>query len=121
MTSNLEAKDDYSQRWVGDLSHPLEHVFVDGQGKPHDLTGVNTAGMTFVLVNKKTNARKVGQGTWTLGPLDPSDPAPQGKAVYHWNANDVNEAGLFDIQAGVLFSDGMLHFKIKELLFKQPL
>lgn len=113
--------DDYSPRWVGDLSHPLEHVFVDGQGKAHDLTGVIAANMTFVMKNKDTGVRKVGQGTWTLGPLDPSDPKPQGKAVYHWAANDVNEAGLVDIQASVPFQDGTLHFSIKELLFKQPL
>ncbi len=66
--------DDYSPRYVGDLSHPLEHTFVDGNGKPHDLSGV-----------------------------------------------DVNAAGLFKIQAGVPFVDGVLHFEIKELLFKTPL
>ncbi len=78
--------DDYSPRYVGDLSHPLEHTFVDGNGKPHDLSGVNAANMTFVLVNA-----------------------------------DVNAAGLFKIQAGVPFVDGVLHFEIKELLFKTPL
>jgi hypothetical protein len=113
--------DDYSPRTVGDLSHPLEHTFVDGSGKVHDLTGVNAANMTFVLVNADTGVRKVGLGTWTIGPLDPADPAPAGKAVYHWNAADVNAAGLFKIQAGVPFSDGFLHFSIKELLFKAPL
>jgi hypothetical protein len=113
--------DDYSPRWVGDLSHPLEHTFVDGQGKAHDLTGANAAGMTFVLVSVETGARRVGAGSWTIGPLNPSDPAPQGKAVYHWAAGDVNTAGLFKIQASVPFQDGTLHFSIKELLFKQPL
>jgi hypothetical protein len=113
--------DDYSPRTVGDLSHPLEHTFVDGQGKPHDLTGVNAANMTFVMVNADSGVRKVGLGTWTLGSLDPADPAPIGKAVYHWNANDVNAAGLFKIQSSVPFSDGVLHFEIKELLFKAPL
>jgi hypothetical protein len=113
--------DDYSPRFVGDLSHPLEHTFVDGSGKPHDLTGVVAANMTFVMVNADSGVRKVGLGSWTLGPLDLSDPAPQGKAVYHWNAADVNAAGLWRIQAGVPFSDGVLHFEVKELLFKQPL
>ncbi len=113
--------DDYSPRFVGDLSHPLEHTFVDGNGKPHDLSGVNAANMTFVLVNADNGVRKVGLGNWAIGPLDPGDPAPAGKAVYHWNAADVNAAGLFKIQAGVPFVDGVLHFEIKELLFKTPL
>lgn len=113
--------DDYSPRWVGDLSHPLQHTFVDGAGTPHDLTGVVAANMTLVLVDVDSGARKVGQGTWTLGPLDPTDPSPAGKAVYHWNSADVNTAGLFQIQASVPFQDGTLHFSIKELVFKQPL
>ncbi len=46
--------DDYSPRFTGDLSHPLEHTFVDGNGKPHDLSGVNAANMTFVMVNADT-------------------------------------------------------------------
>ncbi len=34
--------DDYSPRFTGDLSHPLEHTFVDGNGKPHDLSAMST-------------------------------------------------------------------------------
>lgn len=109
--------DDYSPRWVGDTSHPLQHTFVDGAGKPHDLTGVVSSQMTFVLVNADSGVRKVGAGTWTIDPTT----AAQGIAVYHWNAADVNTAGLFQIQASVPFTDGLLHFEIKELLFKQPL
>ena len=113
--------DDYSPRWVGDISHPLEHTFVDGLGKPHDLSGVVAANMTFVMKDAESSTRKVGAGTWTIGPLNPQDPAPTGKAVYHWNAADVNAAGLWQIQAGVPFPDGFLHFEIKEILFKLPL
>jgi hypothetical protein len=109
--------DDYSPRFVGNLSKPLQHTFIDGEGKPHDLTGVNAALMTFIMKNKETNARKVGQGSWTIDPTT----AQTGLALYHWNANDVNEAGLFDIQASVPFPDGTQHFQIKELLFKAPL
>ncbi len=61
--------DDYSPRYVGDLSHPLEHTFVDGNGKPHDLSGVNAANMTFVLVNADSGVRKVGMGSSMSTPL----------------------------------------------------
>ncbi len=107
--------DDYSPRWVGDLSHPLQHTFVDGAGLPHDLTGVVAANMTFVLVSVTSGTRKVGLGTWTI------TDAPNGVAVYHWNVADVNTAGLWQIQASVPFADGTFHFSIKELVFLQPL
>ncbi len=106
----LITTDDYSPRWTGDLGKPLVHQFIDKLGAAHDLTGVNQANMTFVMKNKETSTRKTGAGSWTI-----LTPATDGQGKYTWHANDVNEAGIWLIQAYVPFPDGGQHFQIKEL------
>jgi hypothetical protein len=105
----------YSPRYVGDLSKPLTHQFMDMSDPPapYPLTGVNAANMTFKMQRGSTT--KVGGGTWTI------DDALQGIASYHWVANDVNTEGVWKIQAGVPFSDGVQHFSIVEIEFIVPL
>jgi hypothetical protein len=111
------AADDYSPRYVGDQSKPLGHTFVDASGKAFDLTGVVAANMTFKMHNANSGVSKTGLGSWTIAAPD----APNGLAYYHWNAADVADADLWQIQAGVPFSDGMQHFQIKEIQFIVPL
>jgi hypothetical protein len=106
----LITTDDYSPRYVGDTGKPLVHQFIDKIGAVHDLTGVNQANMTFVMKNKETGTVKTGGGSWTI-----LTPATDGQARYTWVANDVNEAGIWLIQAYVPFPDGGQHFSIKEL------
>jgi hypothetical protein len=105
----------YSPRYVGDLSNPLIHQFVDMSDPPvpYPLGSVNAANMTFKMQRGSTT--KVGGGTWTI------DDAANGIASYHWVANDVNTEGVWKIQAGVPFSDGIKHFSIMEIEFIQPL
>lgn len=111
--------DDYSPRFVGDLAKPLQHTFVDGSGKAFDLTGVVAANMTFKMHNQGSGTTKTGIGSWTIA--DQSIPANLGLASYHWNAADVADADVWQIQAGVPFTDGMQHFAIKEIEFIVPL
>jgi hypothetical protein len=103
----------YTPRYVGDLSKPLTHQFTDLVGVPYSLAGVVAANMTFKMAQGGTT--KVGGGTWTI------DDAINGIASYHWVANDVKDAGLWLIQAGVPFTDGMQHFSMAELEFILPL
>jgi len=108
--------EDFSPRYVGDLSRPLSHTFTDHSGVVFSLAGVNATNMTFHMrsVNDST-VTKTGGGTWTI------DDAPNGVAHYTWVAADVNTAGLWLTQAGVPFSDGTLHFDVREIEFKTPL
>jgi hypothetical protein len=105
----------YTPRYVGDLSKPLTHQFMDMSDppQPYSLAGVVAANMTFKMAQGGTT--KVGGGTWTI------DDATNGIASYHWVANDVNTPGLWLIQAGVPFTDGMQHFSMAELEFILPL
>lgn len=110
--------DDYSPHYVGDLSQPFTHQFVDHSSAPFDLSSVVAANMTFVLFCPDTGIRKVGLGTWAIPPAT----ATQGIAVYSWAAPDVADAGIWQIQAGVPFVVGNpQHFDIKEIQFLLPL
>lgn len=107
-------EEDYATRYVGDVSSDLCHTFVDGAKKVFDLTGANTALMTFRMLRKGSTARS-GQGSWYL--VD----ASEGQAAYAWHANDVAEAGVFEIQAGVPINGKLKHFAIREIQFIEPL
>ena len=107
--------EDYSPRYTGDLSRPLSHTFTDHSGVVFSLAGVVAANMTFHMKNINTNVTKTGGGVWVI------DDAANGVAHYPWVAGDVDTAGLWQIQAGVPFSDGQLHFDVREIEFKAPL
>jgi hypothetical protein len=115
--ATITLTDDYSPHYVGDLSQPFEHQFVDHSGAPFDLTAVVAANMTLILFCPDTAQRKIGGGTWAI----PTITQTQGIAVYSWGAADVADGGIFQMQAGVPFSAGMQHFDIKEIEFIQPL
>jgi hypothetical protein len=105
----------YTPRYVGNLSKPLTHQFVDMSDppQPYPLTGVNAANMILTMVQGSTV--KTGGGSWTI------DDATSGIASYHWVANDVKDAGVWQIQASVPFSDGYQDFSIMEIEFIVPL
>jgi hypothetical protein len=107
--------DDYSPRYVGDLSKPLQHTFTDTSGNVMSLTGVNAANMTFRMRNLSTGLTRSGLGTWTI-----TDVAG-GKASYSWHASDVAQEGPHEIQAMVPFPDGNQHFSVKLIDFLTPL
>jgi hypothetical protein len=107
--------EDFSPRYVGDLSRPLSHTFTDHSGVVFSLAGVVAANMTFHMKNINSGTTKTGGGTWTI------DDAANGVAHYTWVAGDVDTAGLWLIQAGVPFADGVLHYDVREIEFKTPL
>lgn len=106
---------DYSPRWVGDLSKPLTHQFTDFEGGIFPLAGVNQVNMALYMKPHGGGPAVKGLGSWTID--DPTN----GIASYHWNTADVSHAGLFDIQAVVPFSDGNQNFEINTIEFLVPL
>lgn len=113
----MTAMNDYSPRYVGDLSHPLVHTFVDGFGKAHDLSNVVIPNIKMRMKLQGINeVARDGTGVWaTFG-----DPA-QGMAQYQWDALDVATVGMWWFQASVPFPDGFLHFQICAIEFILPL
>jgi hypothetical protein len=108
---------DYSPRWVGDLSKPLTHQFTDFQGVVilGGLTGVNQANMALYMKPHGGGPAVKCLGSWTV------DDSTNAIASFHWNAADVARPGLFDFQATVPFSDGNQSFEIMTIEFLVPL
>lgn len=106
--------EDYSPRVVGDTSGPLLHRFVDGQGAPYDLAGIDTGDMSL-RIKPETETARDGAGTWSI--VDASD----GQAAYAWDAADVINEGIVTIQATIPIGGAPRHFERKEILFNQPL
>src|SRR5260221_10371015 len=107
--------EDFSPRYVGDLSRPLSHTFTDHSGVVFSLAGVVAANMTFHMKNINTNVTKTGGGTWVI------DDAPNGVAHYPWVAGDVDTAGMWQHQGGVAFSCGQLPFDVRAIRVQTPL
>jgi hypothetical protein len=109
-------EEDYSPRYTGD-TRPLAHTFTDHLGKVFPLTGVNATGMTLRMRNRVTHTMKTGKGTWFIDPAQTAN----GVAIYTWHADDVSEAGDWEIQAGVPFPEGFQHMDVRMIEFITPL
>lgn len=105
-------QEDYTPRYQGDTDRPLQHTFTDHLGATISLTGAVAATMTLRMHNQGTGAVTMGTGTWTI------TDAANGLAFYAWSAADVAVAGIYLIQAGVIFPDGPLHFDARVLEIK---
>lgn len=106
--------DDYSPRYVGDLSQPLVVTFTDHSNKTFDLSLVQPANMMLVFSSASNSAlRYIGNGTWSTN----LESAANGQATYTWDAQDVANVGVFNIQIEVPFVTGPQHFEIKVLEF----
>lgn len=106
--------DDYSPRYVGDTSDPLQCAFTDHSGAVYPITGATNFVMRFK--NTASGTATTGTGTFTI------TDGPGGKGTYTFGANDVAVAGIFEIQPSMTLFDGTVkHWDWRTLEFKSPL
>lgn len=103
--------DDYTPRYQGDTSDPLQCTFTDHSGTAYAITGATN--LTLKLQNIASGDVTVGQGTWSI------TDGPNGKANYQWAANDVANAGQYNLSVSMTLNDGTTkHFDDKPLEIK---
>lgn len=103
----MATPDDFSPRYVGDLSRPLLVTFVDHEGNADPLTGATN--LLLQLQNTANGAVTNGTGTWTI------TNAAEGQATYAWAVADVAQAGTFLLQVSAMMPDGPAHWDYKLL------
>lgn len=105
--------DDFSPRAVGDVS-PLEYQFADHSNNVYNLTGLDTSDFVLKLRNTSSGATKTGKGSWAF--VNAGDEAA-GICWYTWHADDVKDAGVFEMQVTVPLAAGPKPFEIKVIEF----
>jgi len=86
-----------SPRYQNFISPAYSTQFKDDAGNTLALTGVAPSNMSFVLERLSDGMRIVGKGIWHI------TDATNGKASYHYHADDVAYTGAFGVFVTVLF------------------
>lgn len=93
---NVSGGYDYVTK-VGDKEPAIEAVLEDANGDPKDLS--NASGVSFHMKEPRSGTAKIDKAATITD-------APNGVVQYSWDAEDVDEAGEFEAEFEVTWSDG---------------